>query len=40
MSFTYAVSPWGGLAVIPSEDKYEIILPADINGPIEHMMKD
>ena len=31
---------WGGLAVIPSEDKYEIILPAEINGPIEHLMKD
>ena len=30
---------WGGLAVIPSEDKYEIILPAEINGPIEHLMK-
>ena len=28
------------VAIIPSEDEYEIILPADINGPIEHMMKD
>ena len=30
---------WGGLAVIPSEDKYEIILPADIASPMEHILK-
>ena len=31
---------WGGLAVIPSEDKYEIILPASIASPMEHIMRD
>ena len=30
---------WGDKLICPSEDEYETILPADINGPIEHMMK-
>ena len=30
---------WGDKLICPSEDEYEIILPADINGPIEHLMK-
>lgn len=31
---------WGKLAVIPAEDKYEIILPAEIAVPMEHIMRD
>lgn len=30
---------WGDKLICPSEDEYETILPADINGPIEHLMK-
>jgi len=30
---------WGSFAVIPSEDKYEIILPAEIAVPMTDIMK-
>ena len=30
---------WGEMPICPSNDEYETILPADINGPIEHLMK-
>lgn len=30
---------WGDKLICPLQDEYEIILPADINGPIEHLMK-
>ena len=29
---------WGETPICPSNDEYETILPADINGPIERMM--